>query len=218
MSVRANDEQTACQARGRRRAETESQLAAERVTVRLTVVLGLVVVGGWSGLFSGIALAHELHLFVTAEGALLKGRASLGGVGAASSPVKNQRIEAFGPDSVSLGRTQTDDEGRFTFLAEVRCSHRFVLRTDDGHMAEYTVAEDLLPADLGGSRSSGPVGIEEAVERAVARQLRPLREEIQGLRARTQVRDIVGGVGFILGIVGILSLVASRRRVGEGPQ
>ncbi len=42
-----------------------------------------------------------------------------------------------------------------------------------------------------------------AIERAVARQVRPLREETQAAREAVQLRDLLGGLGYILGLTGL---------------
>lgn len=42
-----------------------------------------------------------------------------------------------------------------------------------------------------------------AIERAVARQMRPLREEALAAREAVQLRDVLGGLGYILGLAGL---------------
>lgn len=42
-----------------------------------------------------------------------------------------------------------------------------------------------------------------ALERAVARQVRPLREELAEARSRAALRDLLGGLGYLFGLAGI---------------
>jgi nickel transport protein len=42
-----------------------------------------------------------------------------------------------------------------------------------------------------------------AIERAVARQVRPLREDALAAREAVQFRDVLGGIGYILGLAGL---------------
>jgi len=42
------------------------------------------------------------------------------------------------------------------------------------------------------------------IERAIARQLRPLREELAAARAQAGLRDVLGGLGWIIGLTGLL--------------
>jgi len=42
-----------------------------------------------------------------------------------------------------------------------------------------------------------------AIERAVERQVRPLRSELAAAQARARLQDVLGGVGYILGFAGL---------------
>lgn len=42
-----------------------------------------------------------------------------------------------------------------------------------------------------------------AIESAVARQVRPLREELAEARARARMQDVLGGIGYIVGVAGL---------------
>jgi nickel transport protein len=103
------------------------------------------------------------------------------------------------------------------------------LKVGDGHMASITLdanrfggaappspaAAVTTPAplnlpDLPGERLAAQ--IEARVEAAVARQIRPLLEAQAQAEARIRVKDIAGGLGMILGLVGIALWALSRRR------
>jgi nickel transport protein len=89
------------------------------------------------------AMAHALHLDVyVVEGANIEGEAYYQGAKAAGA-----KVEVFAPDGKKLGETKTNDDGIFTFKAEYRCDHRFVV-TDLGHRASATVPAEDLPDDL----------------------------------------------------------------------
>jgi nickel transport protein len=45
--------------------------------------------------------------------------------------------------------------------------------------------------------------LETAIARTVARQIQPLREELIAAEDRVRLRDILGGVGYILGLTGL---------------
>jgi len=78
-----------------------------------------------------------------------------------------------------------------------------------------------LTADLAAGPSGGPAAgaapvaaaaapapnpspdLAAAIERAVARQLRPLREELLATRDALRLRDILGGIGYIFGLAGL---------------
>jgi nickel transport protein len=56
--------------------------------------------------------------------------------------------------------------------------------------------------------------LEAAIERAVARQIRPLREQLIAAEDRIRLQDILGGIGFIMGLTGLALWLTSRRRSG----
>jgi nickel transport protein len=56
--------------------------------------------------------------------------------------------------------------------------------------------------------------VESAIERAVARQIRPLREQLVAAEDRIRLQDILGGIGYIIGLTGLALWWRSRRRSG----
>jgi len=183
--------------------------------------------------------AHKLKLFAGAEGRTVTGYAYFPGGGRA----RNQTVRVLAPDGRELGETTTNDKGEFAFEAAWRCDHTFVIRTADGHKADYTVSAEELPERLPGlgesaestaearvtdlpsmhegrSATAQPQAppapqqsdLEAVVERIVARGLRPLREDIERYEDKTRLHDILGGIGYIVGITGILFYVLGRTR------
>jgi nickel transport protein len=57
--------------------------------------------------------------------------------------------------------------------------------------------------------------LEAAIERAVARQVRPLREQLIAAEDRIRIQDILGGLGYILGLTGLAFWWRSRHRPAE---
>lgn len=57
-----------------------------------------------------------------------------------------------------------------------------------------------LPQSTGAT--SAPIDL-ATIERAVARQVGPLREELRAAQDQARLHDILGGIGYILGLVGI---------------
>lgn len=53
-----------------------------------------------------------------------------------------------------------------------------------------------------------------AIEDAVSRAIAPLREQIAEERSRVHLRDAVGGIGYIVGLMGAIAYVKARR--GQG--
>lgn len=88
------------------------------------------------------------------------------------------------------------------------------VETRQGPRSTSTPAASALSAPVatrpsldGGPSMENPSGIDPAltaaIELAVARQLRPLREELAAARATASLRDLLGGIGYIVGVAGI---------------
>lgn len=177
--------------------------------------------------------AHQLKVFAAAEGERIEGSVYFAGGGAAVGAAVSVRA----PDGRLLAELVADGEGRFAFTAGQRVDHRLSAATGEGHAAEWTVSAAELPAGLPGPRDAGPAAapapadpsagrdavlwpddaaLESMIERAVARQVRPLREELLAAQGRARVSDVLGGIGYIVGIAG-LALWWRARRGGLRP-
>ncbi len=187
-------------------------------------------------LFSGPALAHRVNLFAWLEGDTVKVESSFG----RDNPVQGGLINVF--DSVSgelLLRGQTDEQGLFSFsaleLARPGRSLRIVLDAGQGHGDEWTLeAEQFSALEAAPEPAASPaapaaaspaaepkaeplslsaVELEQIVAEALSRQLAPLSRDLAALREPgPQLRDIVGGLGWIMGLAGCYLYFRSRRR------
>ncbi len=178
--------------------------------------------------------AHQLRCFAAAEGATVSGYAWLG----SGARAKRVSFQALAGDGTVLARGETDENGEFSFQASCRCDHMIEIRTPDGHLATFRVTAAELPSALpsrgaqagalpsGAPRSAaGPTpsheaadapgtgGLEATVAEAVSRQITPLRRDVQELTHRRRLQDILGGVGYLLGLAGIaFYFLGSRQR------
>ena len=55
------------------------------------------------------------------------------------------------------------------------------------------------------------VALEQAIDRAVARQVAPLRRALEEERNRRSFLDVVGGIGYIIGLMGVILYFRSKR-------
>jgi nickel transport protein len=189
----------------------------------------MIAVALLAGIPSGQALAHKLQVFAFSEGGHIDGSTYFAGGGAAPGA----RIEVRDATGLLLAELTPDEEGKFAYEAQAPIDHRILAITSDGHQAEWLVSADELSGAFvvatrpGGSvetRSGAPdavnaetgsavplplmdtaidPAIEAAIERAVARQIRPLREQLLAAEDALRLRDILGGLGYILGLTGL---------------
>jgi len=151
------------------------------------------------------ASAHKAEIVVTVRGDVIHGEVAFAG----GDAVARAQVEIVDGDGKRLGTTRTDDAGRFTFRPSTRCDHRLLIDAGGGHYVAHTVKVDQLPTSLAAA-SPADSDLADQVER--------LQRNVQRLAQRTQLRDVLGGLGFIAGIVGVwfyLKGLALRRSGGS---
>jgi nickel transport protein len=163
--------------------------------------------------------AHRLKVFVTAEDGALSGYAFFVGGGrpeGADFVVKDGSREVF--------RGKTDLHGAFAWRPEAPGNFSVTVDAGDGHWAEAAVAADRLggasveaaTTPVAPACASDPEAMtkifEAQVDRAVARQVRPLLEAYSQAEARVRFNDVMGGIGMIVGLAGAGLWAVSRRR------
>lgn len=160
------------------------------------------------------AQAHKLKLFVSAEGAEMVGTAYFAGGGKAAG-LEGHLIDAEGRVVANL---RTDAEGGFRVTPPDGRAYRVRFESGDGHMAEtaFGGSAGAAPPPSAVSTSGAAVADSAQLEAAIARQLTPLRQQLDAMDSRARLSDIVGGVGLIVGLFGFWAWWQARRR-GNGP-
>jgi nickel transport protein len=186
------------------------------------LALALLVAMSWPG----SASAHRLKLFLTAEEGAVTGYAFFVGGGrpeGADLIVKAAGREVF--------RGKTDPQGGFRWKPDAPANFSVTVNAGDGHWAEGFLAADRLggasaplpsppPPESRAPREDEQAAlakmVEAQVDRAVARQLRPLLEAYAQAEGRMRFNDVMGGVGMIVGLAGAGLWALSRRRERGG--
>ena len=199
----------------------------------ICIVLAAVLLTG------GVAHAHKLKLFATGEGREISGYVYFPGWGRAV----DLPVEALAPDGTKLGQAMTNAEGEFTIPVTHRCDHTLIAETSDGHKATFLVegldlvddlpafgstpldeapptpAAEAPPAANDGTETAQieREQVLSAIDDAVRKQVRPLREQIEQYEERRHLHDVLGGIGYIVGVAGIaFYFLGVRRREAGG--
>lgn len=144
-----------------------------------------------------LAHAHGLRVSVQAEIDALRGQAFY----ADGTPAAGSRVEIYdlADGDVPAAAGITDADGRFYLAAALGRSYRVVVDGDEGHRAEAVAM--LAPAAAGMELSA-----------ALRAEIAPLREDVARLQQRIRMSDVIGGIGFIVGLFGGIAWLMARRR------
>ena len=189
------------------------------------------------------ALAHKLKVFATAEGKDIRGSVYFAGGGPAVGchvevrDFQGRVLATLSPDREGRFTYQAQAPMDHMLVAVSDDGHqaRWTLAATDltgsfpGTELPAISAGQVSPADakpIGAATQpptapgQEPVQLDPAtlaaIETLLARQIRPLREELDAAQDQARLHDILGGVGTIFGIVGLALWWGARRRPKPG--
>lgn len=172
-------------------------------------ILGLALV------MSCAAQAHLLKVFAYGEGGRVHGSVYFAGGG----PATGASVQVLALDGSLLATLTPDEQGEFIYHPAEPRDLELLVDTGDGHQIRWPVSaselQGALPSPQPGKVSAPEVVDQQRllsmIEQAVARQVGPLRQELQQAQDRARLSDIVGGLGMIFGIAGVAMWWRGRR-------
>jgi nickel transport protein len=171
---------------------------------------------------SPVAQAHLLKVFAFVEGNLITGSTYFVG----GAPASGAQVKIMSADNRLLATLKPDIEGEFSYQATTFADHVIVADTGDGHVAQWRVPEAEMTG-TGTSLPDQPVltskpvsdasdnQLSAMVEAAVARQVQPLRKQMIDYEEQVRLQDIIGGIGYILGVFGLIAWWQQKRKAGQ---
>src|SRR4030042_2851984 len=181
------------------------------------------------------ALAHRVLVFAYAQGDTIHTESKF----VPHTPVRQGEVQVLEQKTGNVVLTgKTDAQGKFSFkippeaaarkmdlkiVGEGGMGHRGEwLRKADGYLAgvkpEKAVPASAVPAAPPAGMGAKPGAddrqmLEEALNQALERQLAPVKEMLAQLTTHlTSLPDIIGGLGYILGLFGLWAYCQSRRK------
>ena len=180
---------------------------------------------------ASFASAHRVNIFAFVDGDAVQVECGFN----RSQKVKQGTVEVFDATTgARLLQGTTDDNGvfRFPVTAELReAGHDLNIRiiAGEGHQNDWTVAADELassgtpkavavaaaevpatPASLVAGGAT-PAEIERIVDAALDAKLSPIKRMLaEQAEAGPNLRDIIGGIGWIFGLIGVAAYFRRR--------
>ncbi|NOZ63645.1 MAG: hypothetical protein GXO71_01640 [Caldiserica bacterium] len=166
-------------------------------------------------LLSSSLFAHRVNVFAYKEG----GKICLEGYFSDGTPARNSKIEVYNPEGKKILEGKTDEKGEFSFpIPGEKGNLKIVLLASMGHRGETSISVGgnvPVPAGEGKKIDAGKLGdrdIERMVEGAVEKAMKPVIKMIEEENRRVRLTDILGGIGYILGLAGVALYFLSKRK------
>ncbi len=169
--------------------------------------------------------AHKVNIFAYVEGDRIYTESYFND----GKKCIDSKIEVFDKQGDKLLEGLTDEEGEFSFEVPPEDGDlKIVLTAGMGHRAEYSISADELSGAAGLIKEEleKPVSvvspevssldlneIRSLIEDALDKKLEPIMREIKKSKTdKISPTEIIGGIGYIIGIFGIIAYFLSRKR------
>jgi nickel transport protein len=182
--------------------------------------------------------AHKVSIFAWVEGDMVYIQSSFFG----GKKIQNGAIDVFDAYGKRLVQGKTDDNGEFSFKAPVKAAMKIVVSAGMGHQAVWNlkasdfesigldapsteplssreITHDHPPTSPAEIQPPSPAlpgitsdEIQVIVEKALDKKLVPVLKMLSESRDRASMGDILGGIGYIIGLVGLAAYVGSRKK------
>lgn len=178
------------------------------------------------------AMAHKVNIFAYVEGDTIVTESGY----SRSKRVNEGTVKVLAPDGRELASGVTDSQGHLVLpipeeARDGSMDLKLVLYSGEGHGAEWTVraseisgvqpepepapeqAESMSPSgkDAISAKALQPM-IEQAVDKALKRELAPVKRMLAEMHdAGPGMSEIFGGIGWLVGLGGLLAYARSRR-------
>ncbi len=188
---------------------------------RLTVLMAFLC---WTWLAPQPAMAHKLLVMAWIQGDQLVGEAAFGD----GSFAANARVAVLdGESKMELSTFNADAQGRFQSVLSEEVLARgtpLLVRVNDGagHQAEYVIAAQEYASAVQDDLQADPLAVQaeahgheaeifvdqemiaRMVREAVRQEVAPLRREIIALsQSGPGLSEVLGGIGYIIGLAGL---------------
>lgn len=173
------------------------------------------IVAGSLLLLTATAHAHKLNMFTYAE----SGKIFVESYFSDGIIPKDAKVKVSDANEKVLLEGVVNEEGSYTFdapdaskisvLVDAGLGHVVTATMEGGEMTSVTA--DPSNAVAGGTPGNVPSDIQAQIRKAVADANKPLARELSELKNKVYTSDIIGGIGFIIGFLGLYAFLKARK-------
>ena len=195
----------------------------QNIMISKRILLSLLAVTVILTLKSSPALAHKINIFAWAEGQTVFTESYFTG----GKLIEGGLVEVFDPAGQKLLEGRTDQKGEFSFKLPQKTDLLLVLTASMGHKSDFTLkvenadeaAPAAEPAKITGELSPDTVTVDmrqlrTVIEETLDLRLKPIYRSLADAKRREgpSLTNIIGGLGYIIGIMGLILYVRSRKK------
>ncbi|MEE9436815.1 MAG: hypothetical protein V3V52_03165 [Candidatus Adiutricales bacterium] len=192
-------------------------MISKRILLSLLAVTVILI------LKSSPAIAHKINIFAWAEGQTVFTESYFTG----GKLIEGGLVEVFDPAGQKLLEGRTDQKGEFSFKLPQKTDLLLVLTASMGHKNDFTLkvenadeaAPAAEPAKITGELSPDTVTVDmrqlrTVIEETLDLRLKPIYRSLADAKRREgpSLTNIIGGLGYIIGIMGLILYVRSRKK------
>lgn len=178
-------------------------------------------------LISAYAFAHRVTIFAWAEGNTVYTESTFSG----GRKATGAQVTVFDQEGTQLLQGKTDEKGEFSFRIPKLTDLRIVLDAGPGHRAEWTITESeirqagyqeeaqkvVAPRQVARELCLGKEEIRKLIDESLDRRLEPIVKLLAELKTQgPSMTEVIGGIGYIVGLMGIALYFVSRRKKEGG--
>ncbi|MDI6715266.1 MAG: hypothetical protein QMD43_09645 [Thermodesulfovibrio sp.] len=174
-------------------------------------------------MYTTTAEAHKVSAYAYREGDKVAGECYF----VDGSPCKNSIVAVYDSKGKKLLQTTTDEKGKFSFKTQETGELKIVISAGEGHTAEYRLEaseksekkeikkqEPFKEAEKKQAPSINRDEMKQIIDEVMDAKLQGIKNEILDLRKqmdKINIRDIIGGIGYIFGLWGLIMLIKRRK-------
>ncbi len=173
------------------------------------------------------SFAHKVNIFAYVEGDTVYTESYFSD----GTKVKEGIVQVYDSQGTKLLEGKTNENGEFNFKSPRKDNLKIVLLASMGDKNTYTLSANELPDIIVAEKpekaepkeskvkEAAPVHLDQIkriIDTSLDEKLKPIMREL----ARTQQKgvsftEVIGGIGYIFGIMGIILYFASKKRGGK---
>lgn len=188
------------------------------------LLIGFVFLSLLSLMTASVVFAHKVNIFAYMEGDTVYTESYFPD----GTKVKGGIVEVYDSQGTKLLEGKTDENGQFNFRPPKKDDLKIVLVASMGHKNSYTLSADELPDIIAAQKPEkaepqefkvkevAEVNLDQIkriIDSSLDEKLKPIMRQLTKAQQRkVSFTEVIGGIGYIFGIMGIILYFFSKKR------